>query len=356
MFLISRNMCIAFWYTAALPPSDHGSHGSGTTTGNTASKIPKNPYAFILLSNRDLELGRPASDATFHDFEPIETQPYGASKADAIPPSQTPRDVSTSERVQTGGRKILSGRDSADSVGGTWLGLGVYQQPKLNSGRIGVLTNIHDDSPVPKGTKSRGALLRDWLRGLPQGEETVQPQIATRRYVDGLKDDAVQLAGFNLLLFDIVMKDVPSITLEAGGKAVDRVSALQLTNRYRPSKSAYQDESVTATIPADESTLEMGDQARILPIPPDEACSMESPLGVFQAAITELKPCALRMGGMSNSLLEEPFPKVLDGLQELEGILKEQLMGEVEWTEEQEQHLLNKLFHLMKYVSRVVEG
>lgn len=337
-------MCIAFWYTATSPLTDAGhlSNTNGTSNGTAGPRV-NSPYAFILLSNRDLELGRPASDATFHDFDPIAIQPYGASKAEAVSsPTTTSHEQSVNTQIASSSRKILSGRDSADSVGGTWLGFGMYHQPKLRSGRIGVLTNIHDDSPVPKGTKSRGALLKDWLRGLPVGNETVLPDIATRQYLEGLKDNAVKLAGFNLLLFDILMKD----NLAMGERLVDRVSAVQLTNRYRPSKSAQLGES--SSIPADPTTIETGDQARILPVPPEAACTVQSPLGVFQAAITELKPSALRMGGMSNSLLEEPFPKVLDGLHELEGILKQQLEREDGWNEEHERQLLEKLFHLMK--------
>ncbi|KAJ9110501.1 hypothetical protein QFC19_001627 [Naganishia cerealis] len=100
-------------------------------------------------------------------------------------------------------------------------------------------------------------------------------------------------------------------------------------------------------IPADQSNIDVGDQARVLPASADPAGSLTSPLGVFQAAITELKPSALHMGGMSNSLLEEPFPKVVDGLNQLEQILKEQFDSGTEWDKEHERQLLERLFLMM---------
>lgn len=340
-------MCITFWYTPAAsapPPSS-----TSNLVGAAQRASQTSPYAFILLSNRDLELGRPALDAAFHDFEQITVQPFGKSKArasDTVPPSASstdPHDAAAKSKVT--GRTIISGRDAADPVGGTWLGMGAYHPgtPQAHA-RIGVLTNIHDDSPVPKGTRTRGALIKDWLKSAPLREEERGEELEeqTRRYLDGLKDDAVKLAGFNLLLFDVRMDGDAT----PDSRVVHHVSALQLTNRYRPTKSNTSYES--SSIPAQQSSITTGTTTRTLPISSNLSHATTSPLGTFQAAITELKPTALRMGGMSNSLLEEPFVKVREGVADFEKIVASDFGRAGEWDEAREQGLLDELFGLMK--------
>jgi uncharacterized protein with NRDE domain len=341
-------MCITFWYTPAASASPQSSTSNLFNSAQHTSKT--SPYAFILLSNRDLELGRPALDAAFHDFEQINVQPYGKSKArpsDTVPTGASlidPRDAAAKSKET--GRTIISGRDAADPVGGTWLGMGTYHPGTTEAhARIGVLTNIHDDSPVPKGTRTRGALIKDWLKSAPLKEEEKHEELEeqTRRYLDGLKDDAVKLAGFNLLLFDIQM-DADSTT--ADKRIVRQVSALQLTNRYRPTKSDASHDS--SSIPARQSTISTGANVRDLPISSNPAHAATSPLGTFQAAITELKPTALRMGGMSNSLLEEPFVKVHEGVGDFEKIVSREFERAESWDDGREQGLLDELFALMK--------
>lgn len=344
-------MCITFWYTppasAFLPSSRDG------RTSNAEHHSETSPYAFILLSNRDLELGRPALDAAFHDFEQINVQSYGKSKAQASSTLSSPSFLADPDyarkRSEATGRRIISGRDAADPVGGTWLGMGTYHPgAPAAHGRIGVLTNIHDDSPVPKGTRTRGALIKDWLKSAPIGRDADEPHLEdqTRRYLDGLKDDVVKLAGFNLLLFDIRMGTDPSQDSTSGGRTVRQVSALQLTNRYRPSQSDVEQNS--SMIPAQQSTLVTGDNTRVLPISSNPSEASTSPLGTFQAAITELKPSALHMGGMSNSLLEEPFIKVQEGVRNFEKIVATEFGQADGWDEQREQGLLAELFRMMR--------
>lgn len=341
-------MCITFWYTPTASASPQSS--TADLLGTAQHGAHNSPYAFILLSNRDLELGRPALDAAFHDFEKINVQPHGKSKArtsDTVPADAAlldPRDAAAKSKVT--GRTIISGRDAADPVGGTWLGMGTYHPgTKEAHARIGVLTNIHDDSPVPKWTRTRGALIKDWLKSAPLKEEEKHEELEeqTRRYLDGLKDDAVKLAGFNLLLFDIRMDADPTAP---NGRIVRRVSALQLTNRYRPTQSSASHDS--ASIPARQSTIDTGATVRELPVSSDPSQATTSPLGTFQAAITELKPTALRMGGMSNSLLEEPFVKVHEGVGDFEKIVASEFGRMGSWDAQREQGLLDELFVLMK--------
>ncbi|GHJ86688.1 hypothetical protein NliqN6_3090 [Naganishia liquefaciens] len=325
-------MCITFWYTP--PAGSSGSSIPGLAGSSSHRRPTTSPYAFILLSNRDLELGRPAFDARWHDFEPIDVHPHGQSKVSAGSSSIAGANIGRR-------RKIISGRDAADPVGGTWLGMGSYDASTAGAhARVGVLTNIHDDSPVPKGTKTRGSLIKDWLKGAPcEGDSEDE----TRRYLEGLKEDAVKLAGFNLLLFDIDLSAAPAFG-DAAPPRVRRVAARQLTNRFRPHRPASCEAS---SIPADTSSLTTSTTARLLPESPNPRHATTSPLGMFQSAITELTPSALRMGGMSNSLLEEPFVKVRDGIRAFEGIVKRELESGVDWDEARERALLEKLFGLM---------
>lgn len=326
----SVDMCITFWYTpssGSTPPSPSASSGAHRETTTS-------PYAFILLSNRDLELGRPAFDARWHDFEPITVQPHGQSKVSAGTLCESKADIGRR-------RRIISGRDAADPVGGTWLGMGSYDAstPRAHA-RVGVLTNIHDDSPVPKGTKTRGCLIKDWLKDAPCEGDSGQD---TRRYLEGLKEDAVKLAGFNLLLFDIYLS-----ANTHGTDATPRihgVSARQLTNRFRSHHPPPPDASA---IPADATSTTTSTTARLLPDSPNPHHAATSPLGTFQSAITELTPSALRMGGMSNSLLEEPFVKVRHGTRAFEEIVKRGFGSGAGWDEARERALLSELFGLMR--------
>lgn len=335
----STDMCITFWYTPTAPIS--GSPRDIPTNGTPRPET--SPYAFILLSNRDLELGRPAFDATFHDFEPITVHPYGKSKAPS--PAPPPQPADPSDRP---GRRIISGRDAADPIGGTWLGMASYDpaSPRAHA-RIGVLTNIHDDSPVPKGTKTRGSLIKDWLKGAPFGKgEGVGPEEETRMYLDGLKDDAVKLAGFNLLLFDI---DLSSARLQPDASTethVRRITARQLTNRYRPHHQT--DDASSPAIPAAQSSITTSATTRTLPASPNPAHASTSPLGTFQSAITPLKPRALHLGGMSNSLLEEPFVKVREGIRDFEEIVGREFGTREGWDARREEELVRELFGLMR--------
>lgn len=339
-------MCITFWYTPTVPSPNFSS-----TSKHSEGENSKSPYAFILLSNRDLELGRPAFDASWHSFEQITPHSYGRSKL----PLPRDRNQDNSDGGKGKGRRILSGRDAADPVGGTWLGLGAYSassaQPRTHA-RIGVLTNIHDDSPVPKGTRTRGCLIKDWLLGnssdASEGDgDGVDPEEGTKRYLDGLKDEAVALAGFNLLVFDIALS-TPETEGEAETRStqITHVSAHQLTNRYRPHPTSPPDGQ---TIPADKSTINTSHTSRTLPTSPNPSHASTSPLGTFRSAITDLRPTALRLGGMSNSLMEEPFEKVVVGTGEFEEILEREFADGV-WDERREEKLLRELFGLMRCV------
>lgn len=78
---------------------------------------------------------------------------------------------------------ILGGRDLAQ--GGTWLGIS-------RDGRWGAVTNFRDGTPAPAGSRSRGALVAQYLRGDYRAEE----------YLRQLSATAPAYHGFNLLVAD----------------------------------------------------------------------------------------------------------------------------------------------------------
>lgn len=78
---------------------------------------------------------------------------------------------------------ILGGRDLAQ--GGTWLGVS-------RDGRWGAVTNFRDGSPAPAGSRSRGELVAQYLRGGYRAEN----------YLQQLSSTASAYHGVNLLLGD----------------------------------------------------------------------------------------------------------------------------------------------------------
>ena len=77
---------------------------------------------------------------------------------------------------------IIAGRDLR--AGGTWLGV-------TPAGRCAVVTNVRAPQVVP-GTRSRGALARDYLAGTDSADA----------HAAKLLDEAATYGAFNLLLFD----------------------------------------------------------------------------------------------------------------------------------------------------------
>ncbi len=106
-------------------------------------------YPLILLANRDEFYDRPSSRAAIWDDEP----------------------------------SIFAGRDLVG--GGTWLGV-------TRSGRFAAVTNYRDPS-APAGTRSRGALVADFLRG----------NDTPRDYLSDVAAMGGEFSGFNLLVGEI---------------------------------------------------------------------------------------------------------------------------------------------------------
>jgi len=77
---------------------------------------------------------------------------------------------------------ILAGRD--EQAGGTWLGIS-------RSGRLAAITNIRLAAAPPPQPRSRGHLVRDFLR----------TQVSASEFIDEVRQHASEYPGFNLLLF-----------------------------------------------------------------------------------------------------------------------------------------------------------
>ncbi|WP_161524707.1 NRDE family protein [Alteribacter lacisalsi] len=76
---------------------------------------------------------------------------------------------------------VYAGRD--EIAGGTWLGVS-------NDGKIAALTNVREMSSGGKPEKSRGNLIRDYLK---------QPDLTAEIYMDHVEKEKRNYEGFNLL-------------------------------------------------------------------------------------------------------------------------------------------------------------
>jgi len=104
-------------------------------------------YKLVIAANRDEFYDRPTAPAVFWDDEP----------------------------------GLLAGRDLR--AGGTWLGI-------TTKGRITAITNYRDPSSIKSNAPSRGSLVTDFLKGRQSPVD----------YLEGLKRDAHEYNGFNLIV------------------------------------------------------------------------------------------------------------------------------------------------------------
>lgn len=84
---------------------------------------------------------------------------------------------------------VLSARDLARAVHGTWLGI-------TKQGRIAVLTNYHEDTCEKAiGTCSRGMIVNSWLALPAESDQTTEEFVSQWMSDEGIKS----IGGFNLL-------------------------------------------------------------------------------------------------------------------------------------------------------------
>lgn len=116
-------------------------------------------YSLILIDNRDEYLNRPTAPAEWWSYNGVE---------------------------------ILSGRDLLRPEQGTWLGV-------TRAGRIAVLTNFREDVTPPPSAISRGAIIKDFLKGEGSSRTWVKQMVASGkgRDVGGFSLVCGQLAAEN---------------------------------------------------------------------------------------------------------------------------------------------------------------
>ncbi|KAL9094718.1 MAG: hypothetical protein Q9165_002988 [Trypethelium subeluteriae] len=113
-------------------------------------------YRFILISNRDEYLSRATAPADWWSL------PYSY---------------------------VLGGHDLEREEKGTWLGI-------TRQGRVAVLTNFKEDGDLPKASKSRGGIIKEFLTTSPESSETTAE--SAQRLVEGYRNEDV--GGFSLVL------------------------------------------------------------------------------------------------------------------------------------------------------------
>ncbi|KAF2232524.1 DUF833 domain protein [Viridothelium virens] len=113
-------------------------------------------YPLILISNRDEYLSRATAPADWW------SPPYSY---------------------------VLGGHDLEREEKGTWLGI-------TKQGRVAVLTNFKEDGDLPKASKSRGGIIKEFLATSPHSSETTAE--SAKRLVEGYRDEDV--GGFSLVL------------------------------------------------------------------------------------------------------------------------------------------------------------
>lgn len=226
------------------------------------------------------------------------------------------------KKKDVNGTACLGGRDAQDPVGGTWLGLSLSSTPKDRKGgqkgrkmlRIGALTNIHDEGQGQGGKKkSRGALVKDYLLLAPdhpdKGKDS-DAKAATDAYLRGLEDDKDLYAGYNLLLFDA---EFPSTSSAGSNNHDPTVVARYFSNRSEPrSLSALAGQLLSP--------------ARSHGPAPTYVVNTTAELTYEEDAVGSGSAGTL-CRGLSNSLLNDPFPKVKEGVKKMEEILADAAQG-----------------------------
>lgn len=170
----------------------------------------------VLISNRDEYLKRPATPSQWHSFPSPETLSTSGS-----PSASIARHV---EQPDIAAQSVLSGLDAHPSGGGTWLGL-------TRSGRLAAITNFTEAAPppLPQGRgldsyRSRGSLVRDWLK---ENEKVEEGLGAMEGYLAGVASHMDEWPGFNLLVGQIHggKADLGYVSNRSGESVVDHLSS-----------------------------------------------------------------------------------------------------------------------------------
>lgn len=254
----AANMCVIFW------------------------TVDDPHYHLVIASNRDEFLSRPTLPASWHDF---------ASSSSSSSSSSASASNNGADQPQ-----ILSARDPAG--GGTWLGV-------TRNGAFATLTNFTElSAPLPQGMaafESRGQLVKDWLVSQSQSQHTNRDGQDNGR---GVEETTREIEAY-MAKVRAKLDRFPGFNLLVGAVSTQGTVVGYITNRTIDGK------------------LDSDRQADIFP--PRPTVSRPTPDADEKAAAavanTENTPVYTHAlasqhelpGGMSNSVLTQPWAKVTSG-------------------------------------------
>ncbi|SNX86967.1 uncharacterized protein MEPE_05676 [Melanopsichium pennsylvanicum] len=307
-------------------------------------------YDLVIASNRDEFVSRPTLPACWHDFS-------SASKSCSSSNNSTSESwVSSSKGVKTDEYRILSARDATG--GGTWLGV-------TRNGSFATLTNFTENAPpcaLPPGLdayESRGALVRDWLISQSKqkkhgGVQQVKAQV--EEYLKQVGKKGEIYPGFNLLVGSISsFKGEGSVVGYVtnrngdGSLAKDSVPQIFLPNNIKSKKNEdNRDKEEHLGFVSNKTASNP-----TLPPKPSRVAETSEPVAGAGAEEKVFVP-----GGMSNSILSEPWFKVTSGTQTFLDVLSSYSHNQTHFTDDTpstsslscskiEQELVEKLFDVL---------
>ncbi|WRT65990.1 uncharacterized protein IL334_002941 [Kwoniella shivajii] len=249
-------------------------------------------FKLILASNRDEYLARPTAPAQWHNFSSPNSNP----------------EFSNSGNGNEEQGWILSGIDKGPTNGGTWLGI-------TRDLRIGILTNVRLTPPTPPlepspNPPSRGLLLKEFLlstspatctsTSTPTDSSTPSP-LSVHDYLSSHLSQVGEYEGFNLLLF----------SLKKSIRALPEIG--YLTNRPIPSLI---DLNLNPGLNEDDDDNDN------------------------EKDVKDNLECECL--GISNSPMNEPWPKVIQGRNRMKENIKE-------WKErnEDDKRLVERMFNVL---------
>ncbi|WWC88181.1 uncharacterized protein L201_003086 [Kwoniella dendrophila CBS 6074] len=245
-------------------------------------------YKLILASNRDEFLARPTSPAKWHNF------------------SAPRNDNHVVDQVHEAGL-VLSGIDKGAKDGGTWLGM-------TKDLRVGILTNVRHTQPTPPikpstNPPSRGLLLKNFLAAPPTSKLPV-----VHEYLSTHLDPSAEYEGFNLLLFSLSKSQA-----EVG----------YLTNRPVPCLTDLHIPSSSSSLAHETQSAKSNNDSSHIGSRDIESDDHHLPAECF---------------GLSNSPMNQPWPKVIQGEQRMVDTLKE-------WSknDESDKELVERMFAVLSH-------
>lgn len=304
-----------------------------------------------------------ASHSPIPESTPTYAGPMQSGSGSQLQPSSVPASPSKSTSHSNGnGNGVRNGHGAANGKNGTTV-----------VSRLGILTNIHDDFPLPaiyappsadslnlkegeEIMKSRGELLSDWLSigsrdvlGSGNTESDVLEE-----YVKKVKSELLRFEGFNLILFEIYRENNPD----------QRDRDLHVRGRYITNRNPSMLSSCTT--PAPDTPISKEHQIAEGEAEADIQAQEVTPPLALEIDFSALK-CA---GGVSNITLTETYPKVQEGNKKLAELLEKRFgkSGEVgggdggggscddikkgspRTKEEEDDALVKDLMDLMRYV------